>query len=220
MAGLFFITLPIHIFNFDSTLVSLLEMFIHILAIAGAYLCKRLTIKHAYQYIFSLLILTGAYVVSTTGYDMWLNYLNFGTLTGEVKSEKLTSPIYFKTANGDISNADLKKDLVLLDFWSSSCGICFKSFPNLQKLYDTYSEKIEIYSVFVATRQGDNYVTGDSILKARGYTFPVLFVEQSASALSQLKITLYPTVILLNKKGDVLFRGNLENAEKYIKDKL
>lgn len=217
MAGFFIFVLPLHVFAFERTKISLLEMFIHMFAIAGAYLCHKLG-KRTYQYLFSILILAGAYVVSTSGYDMWLHYLNYQTLSGEVKSEKLSSTIYFETANDSIGNTAFEKDLVLLDFWSSSCGYCYEAFPELQKLYDTYSKELEIFAVFVETRQRENYMMGDSILKARNYSFPVLFLKKEAPALSLLKVTGYPTVIILNRKGDVLFRGNIDNAAKYIKD--
>lgn len=217
MAGLFIFVLPLHVFSFESTKISLLEMFIHMFAIAGAYLCHKLG-KRTYQYLFSILILAGAYVVSTSGYDMWLHYLNYNTVSGKVKNEKLTSTIYFETANDSIANTAFEKDLILLDFWNKSCGSCYRAFPKLQKFYDTYSKEMEIHAVFVETRQSDNYMMGDSILKARNYSFPVLFLKKEAPALSLLKITGYPTVIILNRKGEVLFRGNIDNATKYVKD--
>ena len=217
MAGFFIFALPLHIFSFESTKVSLLEMLIHMFAFAGAYLCYKLG-KRIYQYLFSILILAGAYVVSTSGYNIWLHYLNYQTVSGKVKDEKLAFTIYFETANDSIANTAFEKDLILLDFWSKSCGSCYEAFPKLQKLYDTYSKKMEMHAVFCETRQSDNYMMGDSILKARNYSFPVLFVKKEAPALSLLKITGYPTVIILNREGDVLFRGNIDNAAKYIED--
>ena len=216
IVGLFFFSFPLHAFNFTETLVSLLENIIHFSAILGAYICNKIAKKKS-QYIFSILIFMGVYVLSTSGYEMWIHYLNFCNLNGKVRKEKLSSIVYFQTINDSIANTNFEKELILLDFWNKTCGYCYEAFPKLQKLYDTYpKEKIEMYSVFVEARQNDNYMLGDSILKARNYSFPMLFLAKKSPAISLLRITHYPTIVILNKEGDVLFRGDIDNATKFI----
>ncbi len=45
------------------------------------------------------------------------------------------------------------KKYVLLDFWASWCGPCIRKFPSMKKIYEKYSDKLEIVSVSTDTRK-------------------------------------------------------------------
>lgn len=49
--------------------------------------------------------------------------------------------------------SSLRGSLVLVDFWASWCGPCIKEQPLLLKLYNTYPDKLSIYSVSMDTKK-------------------------------------------------------------------
>lgn len=55
-------------------------------------------------------------------------------------------------------------------------------------------------------------------IEEKQYTFPVL--RGSEKQMSALEVYYYPTVIILNKQGQVVYRGKIENAEAMLKDLL
>lgn len=218
--GFFFFTLPFRILFFESTLISLLDSIIHFSAIIAAYGCHKLR-GGILKWCFSALVLSGAYWISTSGNTAWIHYCKFRTFSGRI-NEKLNAPLYFQTTTDSTSNISFGEQLIVLDFWSQTCGYCYKGFPKLQKAYNSFpKEKAAIYAVYVKLSPEDNHAKGDSILRAKGYTFPMLSVSLKSPALLQLNITQYPTVVILNGK-ELLFKGSIDNAiiflEKYLHD--
>ncbi|OXA95685.1 alkyl hydroperoxide reductase [Flavobacterium oncorhynchi] len=49
--------------------------------------------------------------------------------------------------------SSLRGSLVLVNFWASWCGPCIKEQPLLLKLYNTYPDKLSIYSVSMDTKK-------------------------------------------------------------------
>lgn len=217
-AGLSFFMLPIHLLNWESTLVSFLEWIIHLIGIIAGYTCYRLK-KRYIAYIFSVLIISGAYVLSTTGYQSWLFYLNYHTFSGKISEKQLSPKSYFQNSEGkDMEWNDFHKELIVLDFWNKGCGYCYEAFPDVQKLHDAHIKtNVGVYAVYVGSkRRNENYSTGDSILKSRGYNFPALFLCEDSPILKELEIAVYPTVIVINKDQELVFRGNIEKAGRFV----
>lgn len=52
-----------------------------------------------------------------------------------------------------VALSSLRGSLVLVDFWASWCGPCIKEQPLLLKLYNTYPDKLSIYSVSMDTKK-------------------------------------------------------------------
>jgi len=47
----------------------------------------------------------------------------------------------FTTKNGAKVQLDtVKNKLIVLDFWTTTCGVCFKSFPDYEKIYLKYKD--------------------------------------------------------------------------------
>jgi len=109
-------------------------------------------------------------------------------------------------AGGDLSLAQLRGKVVLVDFWASWCGPCRRENPNVKRVYDAYKEKgFEILSVSL-----DN--TKDRWLQA---------IEQDGMNwlhVSDLKgwkneaaqlysVTSIPHTVLLDAEGRIIARG-------------
>ena len=214
--GVFCLTLPIRILNFSGTLVSLPESLVHLFAFLSAYLGYRVW-KRKILYMFVLTAsIAMTYYMSYPLYKNWLNYLNVGSWDGVKKEKKILHNAYFYTASDSISLISFKEDLIVLEFWSSSCGLCLKSFPKTQELYDTYKDKgVGVYAVYVGTG-GETFEVGSAILQNLNYSFPMLFLPKGASALSEFGVKRFPTVAILNNKGEYLFCGNIELAMSFL----
>ena len=83
--GLFLFTLPIHVIKPQETMVSLLEMVVHFVALSCAYIAYRY-LKNIYvRGVFSLFVFIGVYWLSVPCYRMWIHYLGFGTFDGIIR---------------------------------------------------------------------------------------------------------------------------------------
>ncbi len=88
-----------------------------------------------------------------------------------------------------------EKEMVLLNFWYSTCGPCDSEFPYMQKAYEKYGDKIGIIAIdpledaaTVATYQG-----------LKGLTFPM--ASGPRAWVNTFSITGYPTSIVVDRYG-------------------
>ncbi len=156
---------------------------------------------------------------ATYGYQLFLNKLTFRTFTGKTE-QVVSNPIVFQSIGKEILLlSDFKGKYVVLDFWSSTCGVCIEKFPKTQKLYEKYNDNpsVIVYSVFCRIdKKGETVQIGSQILTERGYTFPVLSIDMNDPALKEIGVTAFPTVIVFDMDGKLIFRGHIENALKYL----
>jgi thiol-disulfide isomerase/thioredoxin len=151
---------------------------------------------------------------------MWQNKLNFGTFTGKVESVK-SYPLSFQNSDGDTLNIEMYRGkYLILDCWYTYCGICYKEFPKVQVLYDKYKDSKNVVLYAMHNRMMDkkeDFKTGSNILREEGYTFPSFSIDINDSILKkELKVNVYPTVLIFNKNSGLIYRGNIEGAGKLI----
>ncbi|MDR0811348.1 MAG: TlpA family protein disulfide reductase [Paludibacter sp.] len=158
--------------------------------------------------------------------DLWLNKLNHGTFTGKVEKQHI-SDFEFQTAEGDtISIYDFKGKIVVIDCWYTYCGVCYKKFPAVQIVYDKLKNNPEVVFFALHSRiernenrksKPETVETGLKILKKDGYTFPCYSIDIDNPKLEELGVDAYPTVLIFDRESNLIFRGSIENAERYIK---
>lgn len=149
------------------------------------------------------------------GFDLWLHRLNFGSFNGIVRSESAIPLNFYRSDGTTVQVQELKHDFTILSFWTTGCGACFREFPAVQQLSDTYqnNSRVGVYGVFCWHEpSGENYKTGEQILSDERYTFPTFSINQNDSVLKAIKVTGYPTVVILNEQGKIAFRGEIEKA--------
>lgn len=206
------------IFNFKQTLISLPDESFHLAGVFIGYSMYK--IKGSLRW--TMLLLSSAFCcyMYFVGYELWINKLNYGTFSGTVIERKFKKLVFVDTKGKSIQLTSQKK-IVVLDFWYSRCGVCFHKFPIVQKVYNKYKNnpRVGVYAInsFIADFDKD----GDAfrIIKEKGYSFPVL-VSKNSSLLKELKIEAYPTVIILNQNDELVFRGDINLAEKKIEELL
>jgi len=109
----------------------------------------------------------------------------------------------------------------VLDFWHTSYGVCFIKFPELDEQYLKYSSNrtVDIYAANVRLPQDKEGVSFE-IISDRGYSFPTLQGGQVEDAKDIFGVYGYPTAIVLNKTGSIVFRGSSEKAFSFLEKEL
>ena len=153
----------------------------------------------------------------TEGHSQWTEWVRFhkaqvpGVCLGSY--EVCDSTHSFKLS-------DLPKEYVVLDVWSSTCGVCINEMPEVQALHDKYkdNERVEISTLMVFVRQGETVSKGYSIMEKRGCDMPVYGIDQKSQLLKDCKIERFPHVLILDKERNVIFNGSRQFAERKLKE--
>jgi peroxiredoxin len=123
------------------------------------------------------------------------------------------APAFQLTSNAGkpVALADLKGQIVLLNFWASWCGPCRQEMPILEQLNRQYHAKgVALLGVNV---EPDSAVAVNW-LKATPVTFPILF--DTDSKVSKLyEVEGMPNTVIVDRKGVVRYihRGYSAGAE-------
>ena len=106
-----------------------------------------------------------------------------------------------------------KNKVIVLDFWSTSCGICFTKFPDLEATSDKYknNKNVEIYAVNFPIR-GDKFNKTIKILDSIGYKFPKLFAKSAKQIEDSLHFNTFPHLIIV-KNGKIRYEGMFETQK-------
>jgi len=102
-----------------------------------------------------------------------------------------------------IKLSDIKSDFILIDFWFSTCIPCIESFPDLKKLYSSYSRsKLEVLGVSVdAQKKKEKW---KSVIEKEQLTWINLLDSEFDISYKRLSIEIYPTTILLGKNRKII----------------
>jgi len=214
--GLFLLAGSIHVLYFQETLISFPDFLIHVLGIfAGYFLYNHKSILNKVNLSVSVLIVLFTYFY---GYSLWMNNLDFGSYTSEVHYR---GPAKIILTDKNANDFTVKKGkITVLDFWFVGCGACINDFPEFQKLYTNYKNNPGIQ--FLSVNQPyprDKEVDRFSYLTNAGFSFPMAATKDT-SLITSFQISVYPTVIILDEEGDVVFKGDIRNAASKVKELL
>lgn len=104
---------------------------------------------------------------------------------------------------------------LLIDFWGTWCNPCIKGLPKLRSFHNTIKNKCSFLSICVD--QAKNFDQAKKILKEEKIQWEQIFEDQfnTESSLSEkLNISTFPTYILIDNKGEILFRDCNLDFEK------
>lgn len=106
------------------------------------------------------------------------------------------------------SLSDYRGKTVFLNFWATWCPPCRAEMPDIQELYEQYSQDessdVVILGVAFPNSGDEDDVAGiTGFLEKNGYTYPVL-MDEGATLQLPYYITAFPTTFLINPDGNVL----------------
>lgn len=120
-------------------------------------------------------------------------------------------PIYAKTINKDsvnINNYFSQKDFTVIDFWGSWCKPCLEELPNLKRVYESLKmQRINMISI-ACEYETSKYKVAQKITNEKEIEWTQLYekLNSDRGILETLRIDNYPTLILINKDGQILKR--------------
>lgn len=208
--GVALIDFPIRIPDWELVLISVLPTACSLIGIIIAYLYYQYRLKSVLA-IFALIWL---YCISY-GQRQIMNYINYGHTSPHVHlSTGIGDAIVYQSVDDSVRLNDLEHKYIVLDFWNSGCGHCYKKFPMFQQLYDKYKLRKDVFigSVFVKYKKNETFNTGDSILAKKNYTFPTLATESKSAFFQESGVRVFPTILILNERRDIIYKGDLDRA--------
>ncbi len=114
--------------------------------------------------------------------------------------------------------SDLKKDIVLVDFWATWCEPCKESLPVYEELYKKWKDKgLRV----VAFNVDDNRKEAEAFLKKNPLHFPI-FYDGDRKYVDLFGIQAVPTLLLFdqNLKLQETYRGYTPNKIESLKKKI
>jgi len=116
--------------------------------------------------------------------------------------------------------------LVLLDFWGTWCGPCVRALPEVARLNSQYADRgLEVIGIAcekVGPAEGARKVRQKQS-QIDGLNYRILLADEygRCPVQSQFQIASYPTLVLLDSDGTILWRGNdVSEAERQIRKRL
>ena len=106
------------------------------------------------------------------------------------------------------------KDMVMLNFWYSSCYWCDYEFPYMSEAYASYSEKIEIVALAL-----DGWDTQSSVKEYQErMQLPFKMAVSPAGVIPAFGITAYPTSVIIDRYGVIcaIETGAMTSTQQFV----
>lgn len=139
------------------------------------------------------------------------NYISGTGAVTEVAADERTDPIDFtaESMEGDrLSAADLRGDVVVINFWYASCPPCRAEAKHLNAVHDAFADDDHVQFIGVNVR--DEAGTAKAFERKFGVDYPTVLDASKGTmqlALSgQIAPNAVPTTIVLDEKGRVAAR--------------
>ena len=131
-----------------------------------------------------------------------------GLIAFALSQDKPAAPAFSLTdLNGQtLSEQDFQNRVTLVNFWFPTCPGCASEMPKLAKMADDYQGRdFQILGIAVPTNQPADSLDGvKNYAASRKLPFAVMFDADKAVVGKFVKTELYPTSVLINKRGEVL----------------
>lgn len=103
-----------------------------------------------------------------------------------------------------------KDKIIVLDFWNTSCSVCFNKFPKFNKLYNKYKDdkRVLILAVNVPINN-EKFIERKDAFENEKLDFKTLYTNSLIETQNALNFNTYPNILIL-KNNKILFQGNIE----------
>lgn len=107
--------------------------------------------------------------------------------------------------------SSLRGKYVVLDFWGTWCVWCMKGMPKMKEYYTKYAGKFEI----VGIDTGDTMQEWKAAVKEHSLTWKHVFCPEGNSLLDQYDISAFPTKMVIDPEGNMIYRVEGEDPAFY-----
>lgn len=113
--------------------------------------------------------------------------IDYSTLQGKILGQE--KPIALK---------DISADVIILDFWYSSCYPCIKSIPEVNKLYEKFKDKnVKVYGVNIIDNEATNKSRIEKYMRNNPMQYETIMAD--GKQFSSWVQNGYPTLLILDK---------------------
>ncbi len=122
----------------------------------------------------------------------------------------------------EVSLADMKGKVVILDFWATWCGPCKASFPGMQNAVNKFKDRDDVAFLFIDTWENnvdDKRKNAADFIEKNNYPFHVL-LDNESKVVADFKVDGIPTKFVLDGNGKIRFKsvGFDGNADKLVNE--
>lgn len=113
--------------------------------------------------------------------------------------------------DSNLKKYNLPKDkIIILDFWNTSCSVCFSEFPKMNELYNKYKDnkRVLILAVNVPLRN-ETFKDRKEAFENEKLDFKSIYSNSLTETQNSLNFNTYPNIVIL-KNDTILFNGNIE----------
>lgn len=163
-------------------------------------------------------IIAATTICALLGYIVYPNYFDLVINIKEYKNDLKKTPnfIWVNKNNDSVTNEISRGKILVLDFWTTNCGICFKKFPDFNKLALKYKSNNNILFASVNLP-----VKTDTIGKAKAmlkkydcdnnsYEY---FFASSLTEMNKFNIHFVPEIIIIDADFNIIYKGNFVTDE-------
>lgn len=126
---------------------------------------------------------------------------------------------YIKLLDKDSMPRDIERQKIeVVDFYSSYCGICFKKFPEYERLKQKYNSdtNVKFYAIHVGYEK-DTFSNSIKLLDGYSYTFNKLYSISRNEIRDSLGFESFPQLFII-KNGQIIHHGFLETNPNILLD--
>lgn len=114
--------------------------------------------------------------------------------------------------NTDFNIESLQGKYVIIDFWGTWCGACLAGVPEMKKFRDAHADRLQI----VGLAKDNDVAKVQKCMTKKGMNWPNILVGKGEQDfVAKYNVQGYPTKILLDRNGKILYRSVGESEEFY-----
>lgn len=119
------------------------------------------------------------------------------------KAPPLSKPIIWLNNPDNIQNITFSNQVLLLEFLTNDCEGCIQLLSSLSKVKNDYGKSIDIVGIYTPNPNSPlGQLDASYYVKSIGISYPVVY-DKEAKLFNAYQIIGWPTLILINKKGDI-----------------